>query len=247
MTEPTDQTISPEEFGGAFDDWLSGATIARRSIDIYAKPALFADYERLERELDVATKAQAARRAKDKAAAEAGEDEQSLEDEDVQTPEDRAVEVLEKKMARLYEEWMASKSTWTVRALPKSVWRKLGEEHPAVKAPELAKDADEPAKRAHRAAVLEWEKAADARNAAILEQAVVEIALAGGQVRTAVQDPATKLIEEPLVTAAQLERLRMQLGEWQLIELINTSKLAATQEPVIPAPFLRSNSRTATT
>lgn len=248
MTEPTDQTISPEEFGGAFDDWLSGATIARRSIDIYGKPALFAEFERLERELKVAEKAQAAARTKAKAAADAGTDETSLEDEYVETAEDLAVAALEKKMARLYDEWMASKSTWTVRALPKTVWRKLGDEHPDKKPPEqLAADAGEPAKREHRAAVLEWEKAADARNFAILEQSVVEISLAGGQVRIATEDAETKLVNEPLVTADQLARLRLQLGEWQLIELINASKLAATQEPVIPAPFLRSSSRTATT
>lgn len=246
MDDITDQTVSPEDFGGAFDNWLSGATLSRKSIDIYGQPGLFAEFERLERELKVAEKAQAARRAKDKAAA-GGDDEASLEDEHVETPEDLAVEALEKKLADLYEKWMGSKSTWTVRALPKSVWRKLGEEHPERPAPELAKDADETAKRAHRAAVLEWEKAADARNYAILGQAVVEISLASGQVRTAVEDPETKLIEEPLVTPEQLVRLRTQLGEWQLIELISASKLAATKEPVIPAPFLRSSSRTAET
>lgn len=225
-TDPTDLTIDPADFGGALDDWIGGATLARRSVDIYARPDLFAEYEQLERELALAKRSR-----------QDGDEEESLEDS--------AAADIEQKLIDLHARWMASKSTWVVRGLPREVYRDLAQRHPERKAPEQpAADANEAVLAQYRADAEEWSAAANARNYAILEQAVVEVQLADGRTTTATVNPTTQLVETPVVTAARLDSMRSNLGEWQFIKLINASKLAATQEPVIPAPFLRSSLKT---
>jgi hypothetical protein len=230
-TDPTtsDVTVDPSAFGDELDAWLGGATLARRSVDIYARPDLYAEYQDLERQLELAGKSR-----------REGDVEESLEDS--------AAADIEQKLVELHAQWMASKSTWVVRGLPREVYRELSKEHPEVKAPaQPPADADDETRAAYKSAVDEWAASVDARNYAILEQAVVEVRLASGKITTVDIDPTTQLVATPLVNATRLNGMRSSLGEWQFIKLINASKLAATQEPVIPAPFLRSSSKTAKT
>lgn len=228
-TDPADVTVDPSAFGDELDAWIGGATLARRSVDIYARPDLYAEFEELDRQLQLAQKAR-----KD------GDVEESLEDSSVVD--------IEQRMVDLHEQWAASKSTWIIRGLPRGVYQHLSRSHPEVPAPAVpSQDASAETLAAYKAAVEVFTAAADARNYAILEQAVVEVRLASGKVTVVDIDPETQLVRTPLVNAARLDAMRSSLGEWQYIKLINASKLAATQEPVIPAPFLRSSSKTART
>lgn len=222
MTEPTDATISPSDFGDAFDAWIGGATLAQKSVDIYGNPGLFAEYEQLDRELKIAKAA--------------GESEEA-------SMGDSRVADIEERMVALYGEWMASKSTWTVRGLPKPDSKELSEKYPDRPLPELADDADDTAKAAYAAAVVAYDANVDARNYAVLERTVMKIQFGDGRVMEAVLADDEVMIAKPAITAAQLAKLRERLGEVQYIKLIGASKLAALKEPVIPAPFLRSNSK----
>lgn len=226
MTEQptTDVTTDLEE--NWLDSWIDGATIARTSVDIYQRPDLFSRYEALERDMKLA-----------QAAEKAEGDERSLDDS-------RVAEI-EAKMVELYEAWMASKSIWHVRALPAEVYVELGRAHPELEPiTELAKDATEEQRVEHRAKVKAFSEAATARNYAVLAQCIVQIDFADGRTLKAVLDDRSVMVVKPLVTPAQLDRQREKLGEWQLIKLIAASKKVAASEPVIPAPFSRSSSKT---
>ena len=94
----------PADFEDEFDAWIGGATISKRSVAIYAKPGLFAEYQELAREREVLE--------------EAEQGEGSLGDD--------RLSVIDARMSDLYDEWLASKSTWIVRAL-------LDEDYKAVK------------------------------------------------------------------------------------------------------------------
>lgn len=223
MTEPTDASIQPEDFGAAFDSWISGATLSQKSIEIYGNMGLYAEYEQLERDLKIAQSAHAG-------------DEASMEDSTVAD--------IEQRMVELYEAWQSSKSTWTVRGVTRDDSRELSELYPELKLPDdLPADADEAARTKHAAAVAAFEKRSDDRNYAILERTITRIEFADDRVMSAEFDDDQVKITRPAITAAQLAKLRARLGEVQYIKLIGASKLAAVKEPVIPAPFSRSSSR----
>lgn len=223
MTEPTDATISPADFGDAFDAWIGGATLSQKSIDIYGNMGLFAEYEQLERELKVAK------------AAAAGEE---------ASMEDSRVADIEQRMLELYDAWMASKSTWTVRGITQADSRALSDLYPEIPLPaDLPAGADAETKAKYDAAVAAFDKRSDERNYAILERTVLRIEFADGRVMAAVLGDDQITVETPAITATQLAKLRERLGEVQYIKLIGASKLAAVKEPVIPAPFSRSSSR----
>ncbi len=226
MTEQPTDTVTTDPQGNWLDDWLDGATIARTSVDIYQRPDLFSQYEALERDLKLA-----------QAAEKVEADERPLDDSRVAD--------IEQQMLNLYEAWMASKSIWHLRALPAEVYETLGKQHPELQPiAELPDDADEEQRAAHRTAVKEFSAAATARNYAVLAQCVVQIDFADGRTLEAGFDDRSVMVVRPLVTPAQLDRQREKLGEWQLIKLITASKKVAAAEPVIPAPFSRSSSKT---
>lgn len=79
-----------------FDQWLETGTVAQRSVPVYGRPDLFARYEDLARQLEVAEQVE-----------QAGE--KSLADS-------KATDILD-QMEALYEQWQASKSVWFIRAL----------------------------------------------------------------------------------------------------------------------------------
>lgn len=230
----------PTDFADAFDDWIGGATVAKRSLPIYGKPGLFAEYEALEREL------QLAERYEEHGAEFAGS----------------PTRTIEARMQEIHDEWMASKSTWTVRAIDGDEIEAIKAEDPPLvepKAPAAPKPpAPLPAKRTaqdekrftlesqefdkakaeYEAAMVEHEPLAKAYNEElnyrVLSHVVERVEFADGRVIDG-------------VTVDQLRRLRGSLGEKQILALFNAAMLAAMQESEIPAPFSRTTSESGRT
>ncbi|MFC5676073.1 hypothetical protein [Aeromicrobium endophyticum] len=228
------ESIAADFEGDAFDDWIGGATVSKRSVAIYGKPGLYAEYQELERELERIE-------AENKGGGEmAGS----------------GFAKVTARMAEIYDEWIESKSTWIVRALDddqtKELEAELGEgplkpdelvepvlpakhtENQA-KAHTLKMRAYEEAKPLHDEAVKEHE-AANAEyvtqlNLRIIAEAVERIDFANGRVQHS-------------ITVERLLSLKKKLGERQLLKLINASQLALLAEPEIHAPFSQDSSET---
>lgn len=226
ITPVTSESV-PADFDDAFDGWIAGASIAKRSVQIYAKPGLYARYEELQRELEIA---------------------EAFEKDD-ETLGGSQVEEVVAKMKTLYDEWVASKSTWTVRALNDGDYKTIEADMSAdglVEPDELIEPKPLPEKhtdqqgKSHTEAVKKYTAAlpayqevltahADATNLRVISRAVVGIKFADGRTKDS-------------ITLAQLETLRERLGERQLLSLIQASQIATYQEPEIPAGFSRRTS-----
>ena len=224
-----DATPAPEEFAssGALDEWIDGATVAKRSVPIYGNPGLYAEYEDLERKLSAA-KLQA-----------------EVEDESLG---DAGVQEVEQQMRVLLEKFRASKATWTVRALADEDFKAIRAavdwptepkepKEPDEKDPEKArmlKAAHEVSMAAYEAELKEYEEQmaalGDQVNLEILAKAVCDITFADGR-------------RSDGVTVEQLQRLRKKLGERQLLTLIQTSQRVTYEEPKVPAPFSPATTR----
>lgn len=239
MPDLTESEAIPADFdeGDAFDDWIGGATISKRSVPIYAKPGLYAEWEQVERDIEIAE------------AEEAGGQELG----------GSGSSKLKKRREEIYHEWMDSKSDWVVRALdqddldaivaeleeegfvepeslvepvePKPLPNKHTEQQG--KAHTLAVNDYEAAKVEYDAALPDHQKAvgayADELNLRIISAAVDRIDFASGRVQDG-------------ITVAQLRKLKKTLGERQLLKLMGASQLAMYQEPEIHAPFSQDSS-----
>lgn len=119
---------------GWFDSWLNTGTVAQRSVEVYGRPDLFAEFESLDRQLSVAREVE---ESGDKVLGASG------------------AETIEQKMEDLYAEWQKSKTTWFIRALTAAEIDKIKDDcgFPA----DLADDADEKAQKT-------YQKAADKAN-----------------------------------------------------------------------------------
>lgn len=204
----------PVDFPDVFDDWIGGASIATRSVAIHAKPGLYADYQKLERELKIAE--------------DMTKGETSIGDTGVD-------DVLE-KMKALYDEWMASKSTWIVQAISEDQVKAIRETVPFPEPPPpVADDADKAVKSAHDKAIevhnADFTKANNEANLLILVDAVTRIEFADGRTVDG-------------VTADQLRKMRSTLGSRQMLSLVQAATLAALEEPEIPSPFSQRSSKT---
>lgn len=230
----------PADFADAFDEWIGGATIAKRSVPIYGKPGLYAEFQDLER-----------RQALLESLGEDGGEFAGSESSKI-----------EQRMRELYDEWQASKSTWTVRAVDSDELDELKVQEPALVEPTPPEKPDAPAPlpakhdaaeakrftldtQKHRAAMDQYEAAvADYEpkaKAYSLELAYRTIAACVVKVEFA--DGRT--IDH--VTVEQVRRLRESLGERQILSLTTAAQLAALQEPEIPAPFSPRTSQDETT
>lgn len=237
ITATPSEPIPADFEGDAFDEWIDGATVSKRSVAIYGKPGLFAEYEQLERDLEVA-----------QAAAKGGEEMGGSESKRI-----------ERRLGEIYAEWMDSKSNWVVRALSEDDFDAIKEqmaEEGIVEPdplPEPVPPKDLPAKRTdqqgktHTLKTAEYETAkaeydatlpdhtkavtayADELNFRIIATSVDRIDFASGRVQDS-------------ITVEQLRKLKKRLGERQLLSLISASQLAMYQEPEIPAPFSRTSS-----
>lgn len=226
----------PTDFADVFDDWIAGASIAKRSVVIYGKPGLFAEYEQIERELEVA-------RESEKHGAElAGSD----------------VARLEQQLEELYAEWVASKSTWVVRGVTPETLERAKAQEPAIEeptapeAPELPKNATDQQKRAHTVAmqrhaeaVAEYEAATDVYNDEInlrcIAWSTLSIEFSDGRKVEAQIDDDGEVIA-PVVGVDRLRNMKRRLGEAQLLKILSAAQMATVVEPEIPAPFSRSTS-----
>lgn len=230
----------PAEFDSVFDDWIGGATISKRSVPIYGKPGLYAEYQELERRLSLLEDMGEA--GAEFAGSESGQ--------------------IERRMREIYDEWQASKSTWTVRALDFDEVDELKAQEPALvepKAPEKpAAPAPLPAKhdaQDSKRFTLETQKyqaAMDQYDAAMAEyepkSKVFNLELtyrtiAATVVKVEFADGRTL----DRVTVEQVRRLRETLGERQILSLSSAAQLAALQEPELPAPFSPRTSEEETT
>lgn len=110
-----------------FTQWLNTGTVSQRSIDIYSRPDLFAQYERLERELAVAREVE---KSGDRALGHTGS------------------AAIEERIEALYNEWQASKMVWFIRALSGEELDRISDESDLPKA--LGEDATDEEKEAHR-------------------------------------------------------------------------------------------------
>ena len=113
-----------------FDAWLNTGTVAQRSVEIYGRPDLFAEFEALERQLSVA---------------------KEIEESGDKVLGDTGVDTIEKKMEDLYAEWQKSKTTWFIRALTSSEVEKIKDD--CGFPDELPDDADKDARKEHDKAV----------------------------------------------------------------------------------------------
>jgi len=215
MNTPDIGTTVPVDFANAFDDWIGGAAIAMRSVEIYGKPGLFAEWEHLARLVDRAERLAEA----DESLAETGE----LAD-------------LRERQQALYDEWMASKSTWYVRALTQEQAKAVDDQIASYDDPkEPADNADEATREAYEAAVKEVEakrdEANDERALRMIVAALDHVEFANGSRLDA-------------ITIEQLRVMRGKLGERQILTLMSAATAASYQEPEIPAPFSRRTSQT---
>lgn len=168
-------------------DWIARGTAARRSVVIHNNPALVAEYEALERELQ---------------AAEATTD---------RTMDDPSPASIEARMTDLYERWQASRAVWTVQALSDETLREIAAAHPMPDRPaDPPADADEDTKAAHAAALKawqpEWSAASDERNFAMIAAAVVSVETPQGTA-TSVPVEAIRALRRRPHGAVQTEHL----------------------------------------
>lgn len=226
------------------DDWLDGGSVSQRSIPIYSRPDLIADYEEWGRRYDAAEE-----RAKDAI------DETAL-------GEASDLEQLKAEGEEIYARWQASKADWRVRALDDEdeiqpiVSRKpIHPDLPEFAEPEPKQPRDfgngkpsesyvaaHTAWKARRDAFLEAQKpeqdaldkkrseADDDANLEMIATAVVSIEFANGVTASG-------------VTVEQLRRMRKSIGARQVQRLLNAATLATIAEPTMPVPSSRTTSR----
>lgn len=240
MTEHASEAV-PVDFD--LEAWLDGGTVTQRSVAIYARPDLMAEYEDWERRYKVA-------KARDEQAPDDGA-----------LGEKSELAVLTAEGERIYEEWMASKATWYVRALSPEEIDEINERAPkfddlpefpdpepvtprgatSPAATEAGRIVREDYERRKAAFLAEQEPARaelrkkriaarDEANTEMVAAAVVKIEAANGGVVHG-------------VTVAQLRKLRERMGQRQLQSLIDAATIATMSEPEIQPDFSRSTSK----
>lgn len=206
-----DMNTSPVPAGDDwFDSWLSTGTVAQRSVDIYGQPGLLAEYEKLQRKLEVAEQL-----------------ERSEQVELSNTEQRESTQILE-KMEKLYEDWTNSKTTWFIRALSPEEAKEINQEADGLEEPDEKAPAAE--KAAYREKVEELNERTDLM---AIEKALVRVEDANG--RTVMES----------INLPRLRALRDKVGQYQMNRLVQASLIASSQEPKMPVPLSRSNSKNA--
>lgn len=239
------------DFADALDGWIGGATVATRSVVLYAKAGLFGLYQEKSRELELA-------KAED-------DDQDSL----ASSPR---VRELEKELEAIYDEWIESKSIWRVRAVGDADWElardgseDLGWEplvapetldEPAKPVePRLFPNASDTAKRSHTVKLKEYASKLEAYEVELAEyQAKLPAALKA--VESYMDELNLRLLSCVVteiklgdavgygISVEQLRAYRKKVGPSQFTQLLAESKKATEEEPAIPAPFSRASSET---
>lgn len=165
MTEELDtgQPVDVDE-NSWFDSWLETGTVAQRSVEIYGRPDLFAQFEDLERKLAIAKEVE-----------KAGE----------KTVGDTGVDTIIEQLESLYAKWQASKTTWFIRALTSAEIEEIREDCHFPEEPD--KDATEDQVNAYRKAN---NKADTDANQRMVSRALVKVENPDGKVVKEAISPA---------------------------------------------------------
>ncbi|KHS54178.1 hypothetical protein [Brevibacterium linens] len=197
-----------------FSQWLETGTVSQRSVDVYGRPDLYAQYEDLERKYAIA---------------QAKERQGSGPERDL-TEMSEANQILE-AMEKLYGAWMKSKTTWFMRALNED---EIDEAKEAADFPTEPKFKEGMAEGAKKEVQAKYERAktkADAvSNYSMISKSLVKVT-----------DQAGDTVKES-ITAAEVEKMRAKIGDLQIIRLVAAALAASTQEPTMPVPLSPTNS-----
>lgn len=248
MTEQTtpqlDADITPAADDFNLDDWINGGSVAHRSVDVYARPDLYADYEDWERRLENAKQ-------------RAHVDEASLADS-----EDDEIVALREEGERIYAQWVASKSTWRIRALdPETEITPLRDAIPQFddlpKFPEKAPIPPRDHQNGKPSEAFEkryaaWEERRDAfieSQADAAKELAEKRTKAGEQSDLEVIAAAVTTIEfangtvTEGVTVEQLRKMKTAIGHNQVNRLLVAALQTMGAEPSIPVPFSQTSSK----
>lgn len=194
----SEQTV--ENFDDVFDEWIAGASLTKRSVTVFGRPDLVAEMQQIEEALDHLER-------------------ESDGEESAGDP--RRAELID-RATKIHETWLASKSTWVVRAIgdeDTDAVTKITGDAPKAKNSKAKTDEENAAAEAH----------ADETNLRLLSRAVVSIEFADGRTSSG-------------ATYEQLVSLMGRIGKPQMLRLIGEVNMATYAEPVVPAPKLRSGS-----
>lgn len=197
-----------------FDTWLETGTVSQRSVDVYGRPDLYADYENLERRYAIAQAKEQKGSGPERDLTEMSDSNQILED-----------------MENLYAAWTKSKTTWYIRALNEDEIDAIKDGIDFPTEPEFKKGTAEDAKKKIQAKYERDKSRADAQsNYRMVASALVKVTnLAGDTVKDA-------------ITAAEVEQVRSKIGDLQILRLVAAAMVASTQEPTMPVPLSPTNS-----
>lgn len=196
-----------------FDQWIDAGTVSQRSVDVYGRPDLYAQYEDLERKYAVA-------QAKERK----GGPERDL------TEMSEANQILE-AMEKLYGAWMKSKTTWFIRALNEDEIDSIKD---AANFPTEPKFKDGMAEGAKKEVQAKYEReltrANSESNFGMVSAALVKVT-----------NPSGDTVKES-ITPAEVEKMRAKIGDLQILRLVSAAMVASTQEPTMPVPLSPTNS-----
>lgn len=213
--EPVEDSTAVPAGVDWFDSWLETGTVSQRSVDVYGRPDLYAQYEDLERKYAIA-KAQE-KNGPERDLTELSASNQILED-----------------MEKLYSAWMKSKTTWFMRALNEDEIDDARDEANFPTEPEFKKGIAEDAKKKVQAKFeRDKSKAESAANYAMVSKSLVKVTNQDG-------DEVKKSI-----TPTEVEKMREKIGDLQILRLVAAAMVASTQEPTMPVPLSPENSNSA--
>lgn len=196
-----------------FDAWLDTGTVSQRSVDVYGRPDLYAQYEDLERKYAIA-------QAKERK----GGPERDL------TQMSESNQILE-AMEKLYSAWMKSKTTWFMRALNEDEIDAARDEADFPTEPKFKDGMAEGAKKEVQAKYERAKTKADATsNYSMVAKSLVKVTNQAGDT-----------VKES-ITPAEVEKMRTKIGDLQILRLVQAAMVASTQEPTMPVPLSPTNS-----
>lgn len=229
MSESTDISVEPVDFGAALDSWIDGASLTRSSLPVYGNGAVVERMHEITRKLSESGVDISA--SGDVSLGESGEDEALIAEYD-----------------ELFEQREASKAIWVVEDITPVIDEVRDAAGPIPEAPDeleepvLRANPSEQQRRAHNVALQkylkdkpeyeakarEYEKAVTAWSETfalrLIERAVVEIRMADGR-------------KAPGITYDQLLKLRDRIGDRQLRAVNSIIDTLMKSEPVVEVPF----------
>lgn len=210
---PADDSTAIPAGDDWFDSWISTGTVSQRSVDVYGRPDLYAQYENLERQYAIA-QAQEKNGGAERDLTEMSASNQILED-----------------MEKLYAAWTASKTTWFIRALNEDEIDKIKDEADFPTEPKFKEGMAEGAKKEVQSRYeKELTRANSKSNFGMISAALVEVKNSKGDV------------VKKEITAAEVEKMRAKIGDLQILRLVSAAMVASTQEPTMPVPLSPTNS-----